>query len=115
MDQRVDIEDIVIPFRTYAWAITGSISKADQLVMKCFKGLACAATETLPTTKMEWFEYIDRAVVDWIASEDEGDFPNHRVVAKTIKVIANVQPAILYRLLAHSRDLPNDSDQLLSA
>lgn len=114
MDQHVSIEDVVIPFRTYAWALTGSISQADQLMIRCFEGIAKAPPETLPKTKKEWFDYIDNAVIGWVSGQKDEPPVDHILVAQSIKAVADTEPDSLYRLLTSSMDLENNSWGILS-
>lgn len=99
MDQDIAVEDVVIPFRTYAWAVTGSVALADQLLMKCFERMASSSPGSFPTNAVEWFDKIDDVVVDWVSCEDPEKFPEHQMLAKTAKAVFNVQPDMLCRLL----------------
>lgn len=102
MDQHIDIEDVVLPLRTYAWAVTGSVVLADQLLAKCFEEVARATSDTFPTTKIEWFDYIDDVVVDWVSSGHESTLSEHGTMTETIKMIENVQQDVLCNLLDRS-------------
>ena len=114
MKQHIEIEDVVIPLRTYAWAITGSVDIADQLIMTCLEGVANAPAEGLPTTKLEWFDHIDNVVVDWVSSEHQEKILEHNMIASTINVTTDNKTGILYHLLERSIDRTRDGGQLVS-
>jgi hypothetical protein len=46
MSRTISIEDMVLPLRTYSWAVTGSVSLADALLVKCFDKLSKARFES---------------------------------------------------------------------
>lgn len=102
MDQPVAIEDVFLPFRTYAWAITGSVSVADKLLLKCFEEIALSMPDALPTTRTEWFDHMDCVVVDWVSSGEGRAEPENPMIAKTIRMIGSIQKDALHHLLARS-------------
>ena len=113
MKQHIEIEDVVIPLRTYAWAITGSVNIADQLIMTCLEGVANAPAEVLPTTKLEWFGHIDNVVVDWVSSEHQEKTLERNMIASTINVTTHIKTGILYHLLERSIGRAREGGQVL--
>lgn len=102
MDQPVAIEDVFLPFRAYAWAVTGSVSLADELLIKCFEDIVRTMPDALPTTKTEWFDQMDGVVVDWVSSRQGHAVPEHPMIAQTIRMIGTVEQDALRYLLSRS-------------
>ena len=99
MSRTISIEDMVLPLRTYSWAVTGSVSLADALLVKCFDKLSKEPASNLPTTKTEWFRYIDKFVVDWTASKLKDQVVDHKVTINSIQQVVANRPAVLDSLL----------------
>jgi len=103
MNQHVAIEDVILPFRTYAWAVTGSVCLADQLLTKCFERISATPSDPLPSTRGQWFDRIDSVVVDWACTSDVSNAPDYLDMTKTVRMISNVEQDVLSRLLDLSK------------
>lgn len=99
MDQQVDIEDVVIPLRTYAWAVTGSVRLADALLEESFETIVSDTFAALPATRLEWFNCLDDVIVNWSIREQDISLTQHSRAIQTIKMATSNQPEILGKLL----------------
>lgn len=99
MGQHIDIEDAIMPLRTYAWAVTGSVSVADELLIECFEGIVGASTDEVPANSNDWFSFIDGAVVNWAYSGQDTYLSGQHIAMGAIKTAMIAKPAILGKLL----------------
>ncbi|MEO9969859.1 MAG: hypothetical protein ABJG15_08545 [Hyphomonadaceae bacterium] len=102
MTETVAIDDIVEPLRAYAWAVTGSVGLADQLLISCFETIGNMKSGPLPNTQGDWFGHLDNVVVDWVASGQGAILPEHCSMVETAKMIEGVKKDVLWCLLDHS-------------
>lgn len=111
-EKYIGVEDVLTPFRTYAWAITGSVSQADQILIECFEGISQVETKLLPTSHTQWFTHIDSLVIEWVCKQKQTSLEDNYRIAQTIETSAVVEPGLLFRLLEKAIKIPNTIQRL---
>lgn len=112
MTETVAIDDIVEPLRAYAWAVTGSVGLADQLLISCFETVANLTTGPMPNTEGDWFGHLDNIVVDWVASGQGAILHEHCSMVEAAKMIESVKKDVLWCLLDRSGAVYRGADKV---